>query len=235
MRADAVDVLPHAGICDPLPFLPLTVHKVLADDSVLFAGVVPGMSSFEDVAPADREEYVKLVARQLDAKQLGLVQKAKAGGKVIAVGKPGGKRQRAVWHGRRVSAAAARPPKPRSLTSPTALTYWECRPGHKIRCSKRDASCWFDQLALPEPLWRWMGRPHVTLHELQIVAGMTSSQVQDAILPGEVGDSSCYFSVSLTWPMGVAWSSFVAQEFLFHTCNAAGLSGEMTLACEMPT
>lgn len=80
-----------------------------------------------------------------------------------------------------------------------------------------------------------MGRPHVTLHELQIVAGMTSSQVQDAILPGEVGDSSCYFSVSLTWPMCVAWSSFVAQEVLFHTCNAAGLSGEMTLACEMPT
>ena len=201
----------------------------------MFGNAPAGMSIFEGVLPTDKVEYIKLVAKQLRAKQLGLTLKAKGGGAVIAVGKPGGKRQRAVWHGRRVSSAAARPPKPPHLASPTAATYLECKPGGQLRCSKRDAKCWFDQLKLPGGLQRWMGRPAVSVLELCSIGEMTLPEVQSCILPGEPQTASAYNPVSLTWPMGLAWSSYIAQEFLLDVCQAAGLDEPRVLSCEAPT
>ena len=232
--ADKVDVLQRAGICDPVGCLPPDVQRVVRDDKAMFATDISGLSEFEDVSPADRVEYVKLMVKQLRAKQLGLTARPLGGGKVVAVGKPGGTRQRAVWNGRRVSAAASRPPRPRHLASPTALAYLECQPGRQIRCSKRDASCWFDQLQLPPELQRWMGRPKVSLEEL-CSAGMTCEEVQGYLLPGEPTDASAFHPVSLTWPMGFAWSSYVAQEFLLDICKVATLDEARVLSCEAPT
>ena len=214
LQAEAVDVLEVAGRCDPLTCLDEHLRDVICSDKLMFSKAPSGMSSFEGISAEERHEYIKLVARQLCSKQLALADHAKGGGTVIAVSKPGGKRQRAVWHGKRVSAAAMRHPKPRHLASPTALSFMECLPGQKIRCSKRDASCWFDQLQLPASLQRWMGRPSVTARELCEEGGMTLEQVQSFVLPGDRADCESFFPVSLTWPMGFAWSSFVAQEFL---------------------
>lgn len=157
--AASVDVLAAAGACDPTTCLPQHVQDVVCHEDIMFSNAEAGPHCFEDVSAEDRHEYIKLVVRQLRAKQLALATTAKVGGTVIAVGKPGGTRQRAVWHGRRVSSAAMRPPKPRHLASATALALLECAPGQRIRCSKRDASCWYDQLLLPSSLQRWMGRP----------------------------------------------------------------------------
>ncbi|CAE7948685.1 Lgi2 [Symbiodinium sp. KB8] len=211
LQAEAVDVLEVAGQCDPLTCLDEHVRNVICNDNLMFSEAPSGMSSFEGIPAEERNEYVKLVARQLCSKQLALAAHAKGGGAIIAVSKPGGKRQRAVWHGKRVSAAAMRPPNPRHLASPTVLSLMECPAGQKIRCSKRDASCWFDQLQLPAAMQRWMGRPSVTARELCTVGGL------------------------LTWPMGFAWSSFVAQEFLLDTCSAAGLTERQILSSDVQT
>ena len=232
--ADKVDVLQHAGVCDPVECLPPSVQTIIQDDKAMFANASSGLSEFENVNPADRAEYIKLVVRQLRAKQLGLAVHALGGGKVVAVGKPGGKRQRAVWNGRRVSLAASRPPKPRHLASPTALAHLECKPGKQIRCSKRDATCWFDQLRIPSELQRWMGRPSVSCDELYL-AGMTWEEIQDCRLPGEPEGVSSFYPVSLTWPMGFAWSSYIAQEFLLDICKAADLDESRILSCDAPT
>ena len=235
LQAEAVDVLEVAGKCDPLTCLDEHVRNVICNDNLMFSEAPSGMSSFEGIPAEERREYVKLVARQLCSKQLALAAHAKGGGTIIAVSKPGGKRQRAVWHGKRVSAAATRPPKPRHLASPTVLSLMECPAGQKIRCSKRDASCWFDQLQLPAAMQRWMGRPSITARELCTVGGLTPEQIQGFVLPGDPADCETFFPVSLTWPMGFAWSSFVAQEFLLDTCSAAGLTESQILSSDVQT
>ncbi|CAE7271224.1 UVR8 [Symbiodinium sp. CCMP2592] len=235
--ADKVDVLPLAGQCDPVSCLPMDVQEIVCSDDKLFLGSshnLDNLAVYDNVLQNDRAEYVKLVVRQLRSQQLGLVATAKGGGTVFAVGKPGGKRQRAVWHGRRVSAAAQAPPKPRHLASPSALAFLECRPQHRVRCSKRDASCWFDQLRLPCKLQRWMGRPPVTLDELRDVGGMNFEEVSGHLLPGEQCNQFLV-PVSLTWPMGFAWSSYVAQEFLLDICRASDLDECKVLSCESST
>lgn len=110
LLAEQVDVLPHAGRCDPVSCLPRDAQQTVCSEQRMFADAPRGLAVFEDVAASDREEYVKLVVRQLRSNQFGLTSKPCGGGAVIAVGKPGGKRQRAVWRGRRVSSAAVRPP-----------------------------------------------------------------------------------------------------------------------------
>ena len=234
LQADRVDVLPQAGACDPLPCLPPQARALVEDELRMFAEAPGGLAVYEDVVSEDRQEYVKLVVRQLRAKQLGLASHAKAGGSVIAVGKPGG-RQRAVWNGSRVSAAACRPPKPRHLASPTALCFLECGPKQQFRCSKRDASCWFDQLALPQALQLWMGRPRVTTNELEDIGGMTRAEIVEHMLPGQELETESLAPVSLTWPMGFSWSSYVAQEFLLSICRSAGLAEHSILSCEATT
>ena len=125
----------------------------------------------------EKHEYVRLVARQLRAQQLGLVNTVKAGGGVFAVGKP--ENQVAVASEPFGTAdeclllRSRQPPKPRRLASPTALALLECPQHGHIRCSKRDGSCWFDQLSLLPELQRWMGRPPVTLEELRVIEGLS--------------------------------------------------------------
>ena len=235
LQAEAVDVLSQAGACDPIVCLSDEVRAVLENENLMFAEAPSGLDVYEGVPLEEKEQYVKLVARQLRAGQLALSSHAKGGGGVFAVGKPGGKRQRAVWNGNRVSASAAKPPKPRHLASPTALTFLECKEGQTIRCSKRDASCWFDQLALPKELQLWMGRPPVSRDELCFVGGMSGEEIQEHLLTGSCIEADPLVPVSLTWPMGFAWSSYVAQEFLLDICKSAGLTEQKVLSCDAST
>ena len=177
IKAEAIDCLVQAGMCDPLPHLPVSVQGTLMDPSALFENAPNGLDGFAGVAETERLEYVKLVAKQLRCGKLGLSERVKGGGSVLAVSKPGTGKQREVWHGRQVSQAALRPPVPRHLASPSALLHLEASLERPLRVSKRDARCWFDQLSLVPALREWMGRPAVTLDELSSVAGMNSEEV----------------------------------------------------------
>ena len=232
--ADRVDVLHAAGLCDPTSCLPDDIQEIIHSEATMFPSAPDGLAAYDQVLADERPEYIRLVVRQLRAHQLGLVNAVKAGGGVFAVGKPGGRRQRAVWHGRRVSAAARPPPRPRHLASPTALALLECPPDGHIRCSKRDASCWFDQLSLPVGLQRWMGRPPVSIDELRDIGGLSLDELKQFLLQGESLGTKL-FPVSLTWPMGFSWSSYVAQEFLLDICKSSGLDECQVLSCDTAT
>lgn len=234
LRADSVDVLPLAGLLNPLPGLSSELQDVLTDPGLLFPDPPSGPNRFSNFSSGCRSEYVKLVLRQLCCGQLGLASSIAAGGTVISVGKPEGTRQRVVWHGRPVSSCALRPPKPRHLASPSALCYLEASDTRRLRVSKRDASCWFDQLALPSTLRAWMGRPPVTIDELVNIAGMSPQEIAIYLEPSETMGFDSYFPVSHVFPMGFAWSSYVAQAYLLDTCQAAGMDSTQVVSCDAP-
>ena len=112
------------------------------------------------------------------------MHRPRGGGTVFAVGKAGGCRQREVWHGHKVSQAASEPLRPRDLCSPTALTVLECPAGGTLRVSKRDATAWFDQLALPQHLRPFMGRSRVTTAELHAICDMSFAELRGCLEPG---------------------------------------------------
>ena len=238
LSADRVDVLEHSGLCSALECLPEEVQKVVQDPNQLFAEAPADLNCFESFSTGEQAEYVKLVCRQLRSGKIGLASSVRGGGTVLCVGKPGTQRQREVWHGQRVSQAAIPPPKPRHLASPTALLYLGASPENPQRVSKRDARCWFDQLVLPGALRTWMGRPPVTVTDLTTTGGVSKKDIQSHLISsfdGEISSDSALFPVSLVWPMGFCWSSFVAQEKLLNLCQAAGLSEEQVLSCDAAT
>ena len=197
----------------------------------------PGLSSIGQFSSGSRDEFVALIVRQLRCGQVTLTGSPRAGGTVLAVGKPGGNRQRAVWHGRRVSQAAILPPKPPLLVSPSALLHLRASVDEPIRVSKRDAACWFDQLALPSSLRKWMARPSVGLGEL-MRAGLTRQELKHMLEPGETLEligQQLLWPVSCCWPMGFSWSSYVARSFTLEVCAQAGLQREQALTCDQPT
>ena len=234
LKADAVDGIPVSGACDPLDALPSEVRSVVLNERLLFSNANAGLGRFEGIARSEQIEYVKLVAKQLRSGKVGLADSVLGGGPVLAVSKPGTGKLREVWHGRRVSQAAAAPPPPRHLASPTALLHLEASADHPVRVSKRDARCWFDQLSLPPQLRKWMGRPSVTLQELRDIADMSAQEVQSYLEEGSQL-SNTVFPVSKVWPMGFSWSSYVAQETLLACCSDAGLGADKVLACDAPT
>ena len=231
---DAVDVLDSCGMLDPLPYLPAASRVLLSDASAVFPAPPPGLAQFDCIPDADRPEYVKLVAKQLRSGTLGLRTSVSGGGTVLVVTKPGTGKLREIWHGKRVSQAAAQPFPPRHLASPTALLHMEASADKPLRVSKRDAKCWFDQLALPEELREWMGRPPVSLEELEQYGGMSKSEVA-LHAQSAVDDAERLFPVSHVWPMGFSWSSHIAQEVLLSCCREAGLGEDCVLACDAPT
>ena len=235
LEADKVDCPEEAAAVDPLLRLPPELQSLLCDPDQLFPAPPPGLDCFGEFNAGARDEYVKLVAKQLRCGKVGLSSSPRAGGTVLAVGKPGGNRQREVWHGRRVSQAAVAPECPRHLASPSALIHIECHQNAPCRVSKRDAKCWFDQLRLPESLRRWMARPPVTTEELAKIGGLTESEQAAVLESGESWRDGPYYPVSRVWPMGFSWSSFVAQEELLGICNQAGLSEDCILSCDKIT
>ena len=238
LSADRVDVLEHSGLCSALECLPEEVQKVVQDPNQLFAEAPADLNCFESFSTGEQAEYVKLVCMKLRSGKIGLASSVRGGGTVLCVGKPGTQRQREVWHGQRVSQAAIPPPKPRHLASPTALLYLGASPENPQRVSKRDARCWFDQLVLPGALRTWMGRPPVTVTDLTTTGGVSKKDIQSHLISsfdGEISSDSALFPVSLVWPMGFCWSSFVAQEKLLNLCQAAGLSEEQVLSCDAAT
>ena len=166
LLADLVDYPAVAGTCDPLLVIPPDIGKLLSDINFMFPAPPEGLNRFSGFYAGDRDEYVKLTANLLKIGKLTLRHEVKGGGTVFPVEKPGGTRQREVWHGTRVSQACAPPFPPRLLASPSAFAGIELADGHCLHASKRDGRCFFDQLVLPPTLSEFMGRPAVTADEL---------------------------------------------------------------------
>ena len=219
----------------PLPHLPPEVQVSLAEaSSIVQAAAGDDLAAFEGFSRGARLEYAQLVVKQLRCGKLGLSTTCKGGGTTFAVSKPGGERLREVWHGKRVSEAAQSPPKPRHLASPTALSFLECTHEQPLRLSKRDASCWFDQLKLPVGLRQYMAKPPLSSDELAC-AGMPVEEQKQHIEPGQTWERGQLFPLHHVWPMGFSWSSFIAQEEMLNICQEAGLPEDVLMACDSTT
>ena len=125
---------------------------------------------------------------------------------------------------------------PTAPRNPTALLDLEAIAGERIRVSKRDAKCYFDQLALPATVRSWFGRPPVTVAALADYTDLTQDELR-RYLPAGVGPSRDFtlWPTCTTWPMGFAWSSFIAQSKLLKCCESAGLGTSRMLADDLPT
>ena len=174
--ASKVDNLVKAGSCDPLPLLPEHIVDQICSDDALFPDVPKGLHKFSEFRAGERLEYVRLVVAQLRCGKTVLADHVRGGGTVFAVAKGDGSRQREVWHGARVSAAAICPPRPRHLASPSAFKAFDLDHGRSLRVTKRDGRCFFDQLLLPSSLCPYMGRPSVRIAEL-IAEGMSHEEI----------------------------------------------------------
>ena len=221
---------------DPQRYLHEDVRAVVEDPSLLFEGAPDGLNSFADFSAGERVEYVQHVVNHLRCGKVRLDIDVKGGGTVFVVGKSSG-RLREVWHGKRVSSAARRPPRPPDLASPSALIYIEVAPGQLLRVSKRDAECCFDQLRLPVKLRKWMARPPVTIRELIESGGISWEEIQHFLEPDCVITSldTSIFPVGQTWGMGFAWSSFISQNTLMAICKEANLDERKVVSMDSET
>ena len=235
LSADAFDLLESSGGVDPMPSLDPVVAQPLLDESLLFPDPPQGLNKFANVRSEHRAEYVLLVARQLRAGKVRLARSVNAGATIFPVAKKDSIKQREVWSGDRVSLAAARPPKPPDLASPSALLGLECTPEDTFLISKRDARCWFDQLKLPEHLALWFGRPPVSVADLISAGGFSLSALQELYVGrGKLSPTGSVFPVSSVFPMGFSWSSWIAQSKMLDICVKAGLGRDRVLSDSRP-
>lgn len=228
--ADLVANIDRAGGCDPMPLLSPEIRAVVASPAILFEDAPEGLSRFPGFYAGERDEYVRLVVAQVRCGKLGLADSVAGGGTVFTVAKGDGA-QREVWHGKRVSGAARRPPRPEHLASPTAFRSLELVEGRRLRVSKRDGRCFFDQLSLPPGLRRYMGRPAVKRWEL-LAAGLSEEQLCLALEDGVDPSARSLWPVSRVWGMGFSWSSYIAQNTLLQVCASAGLGNDKVLSTD---
>ena len=144
--------------------MPCASQQTLRDPDSLFPNLNPGLAKVGRVARRDEREYARLVVRQLRSGKVGMRQQVKAGASVFTRGKASG-RLREVWNGSKLSGASLRPPAPPHLPTPIAFLDLEACANNPIRVSKRDARCFFDQLALPRELHAYFGRPPVRVSD----------------------------------------------------------------------
>ena len=80
-------------------------------------------------------------------------------------------------------------------------------------------------MRLPEALRAFTGQPYVLLSELtDSASGLTRDEVAEHVLDGTLPLGDCELTpVSLAWPMGFGWSSFVAQSYMVDCCLEAGV------------
>ena len=216
VRLDAtrVDNLEVAARVDVDSCLDPEMNKLLSSPVALFPGLVE-----RELLPTrgdtdSRKEYARLVAAQLRSGKLLLTCSPAAGGSSFTIGKKDSHKLREVWSGSDLSKKAVRPPPPRHLASPTALSFMCCTAHEPLRVSKRDARCWFDQLRLPPALQRWMCKPSLSPDGLRHLGGMTFAEQETCMMPSEKWRRGRLWPAHAVWPMGFALSSSVAQEKL---------------------
>ena len=232
--ASHCDLLARSGLVDPMPDIDDDSRAILRDPGKLFTSAAAGLGTIPRIRRGDLHEYCKLVVLQLRSRKVQLSTIAYSGAGVFTVGKKSG-RCREVWNGRDLSIASARPPVPPLLASPTALAHIETTPSTRLFVSKRDMRAYFDQLALLEQLRPYFGRPPVRLRDI-LAYGETCEEELFGLDPAlAICDrSTLLYPLCTTWPMGYAWSSFIAQSVLLKRCEEAGLDRSIAIADTAP-
>ena len=108
---------------------------------------------------------------------------------MFAIAKKDSTVQREVWTGSLLSVAATRPHCPPHLASPSSFLYLEGSAALPIRVWKRDARCFFDQLATPHAIHEYLGRPPLRLRDL-LTCHLASGGREAAVTYSEL-DSFC--------------------------------------------
>ena len=235
LRADACDLLEKSAGVDPLVHIDQDHAKILRDGSLLFPGLAPGAVATGRMNDSDKGEYARLVVRQLRANKVTLSDSCHASETVFPVGKSNGQ-LREVWSGHTLSQHAIVPPKPPHIANPATLVFLESSKEAPIYLYKRDARCFFDQLAIPAEIQQWFGRPRLYVREM-IKYGDTSL---DELRRYWCGTATLTLDtiahpLCLSWPMGFAWSSFLAQSTLLALCLRGGLKLSQILSSDRVT
>ena len=235
LRADACDLLEVSAGVDPLVHVDPDHAKILRDGSLLFPGLAPGTVSTGRMNESDKKEYAKLVVRQLRANKVTLSDACHASETVFPVGKSNGQ-LREVWCGHTLSQHAIAPPKPPHIANPATLVFLESSIETPIYLYKRDARCFFDQLAIPAEIQRWFGRPRLNVSEMIKYGDISLDELRSYWC----GSSSLSLDtiahpLCLSWPMGFAWSSFLAQSTLLSLCLRGGLKLSQILSSDRVT
>ena len=230
MQAEAVDVPLKAG----------TIQDDLVQAMSSAGGIMECLPDLNDIsAPcgAQTDEYAKLVLRLLACGKLRLRREVKGLGEVFCVNKSTAGRQREIWNGAKVSAAARRPPPPAKLANPSCFVDLEFGAGEDIYMSKRDVQTCFDVLQAPEALQQYFGRPPVTLDQLSRAGAASVDELRRYVV--DVGDRPLsphdkVYPASTVWPMGFSWSSCVAQASTVACCREAGVPDCAFMTMEDP-
>lgn len=174
------------------------------------------------------------MVRQLRSRKVALLPEVKCSASIFTVGKSSGG-LREVWNGHDLSTIAAVPPKPPHLAGVTALVDLEATLESPIVAYKRDARCFFDQLALPEHLRTHFGRPWLLCSDVFRYTDMGKRELSSHLWPGAAADDELVLHpCCATWPMGFSWSSFLAQSTLLAALARAGFTEDRMLADDLP-
>ena len=238
VRGDAVDLPKQAATCDPSTLVDPALWRSVCQADAIFpstAAVAEDMKVAISCAP-ERQEYVKLTCRELRCQKLRLRLQVDGLARVFAAPKSTEGRQRKIWDGSWLSEQAMRPPKPQRLANPSSFLDILVSPGEELYMSKRDASTYFDILAVPSQLCTWFGQEPVTLSELVDIGAFNSEEVtaliDDLSKCGELTDDTLLFPVHAVWPMGFSWSSCIAQSTTIGVLMDAGISVDNILSLE---
>lgn len=233
----AVDLPLQAATCDPLLHVDQGLNDAVREVSNIFPFPEKCLLGDSCATPSRSTEYLTLVSRELACGKLRLRLSVKGAAPVFAVGKSTAGRQRKVWNGAALSAAAAKPPEPPRLANPSSFLDLEIEPGSPIWFSKRDAETFF-VLRVPDQLRPWFGQAAVKVSDLMEVGGCSLSYLQELVDDSgtqqlTVGDT--VFPVNIVWPMGFSWSSVVAQSTTLARVTASGVALENVLSmCHPP-
>lgn len=213
LDADLVDSLPECGLVDPGAYLGSTYEMLATDPDQLFPQGVAGVPRRATFRSGSALEFARLTVAQLRTGKVVLRRDVKCASETFFVHKSDGIRLREVWHGRLLTQAAPRPPKPPLLASPASLSGLQCSDDRKVHVSIRDGQCFFDQLLLPEKLVEYFGRPGLKASELE-AGGATFAEIASWLGDGlPVESTSFLVPCCRTWPMGFGLSSWVSQSF----------------------
>ena len=140
-----------------------------------------------------------------------------------------------MWNGHDLSTLARLPPKPPHLAGVTSLADLEASADVPIVAFKQDARCFFDQLALPQHLLPYFGRPWLRCSDIFRHTDMGMQELSTYLWSGaSAPDGLVLHPCCSTWPMGFSWSSFLAQSTLLAALGSAGFPEHRMLADDLP-
>ena len=92
-----------------------------------------------------------------------------------------------------------------------------------------------DRLAMFLSLSEYFGRPGLTLGDLIDTGHISMEELRLHCRQNVPLRSTTFvYPVSSVWPMGYAWSSFIAQNCMLAVCPAAMLTDEKCLSVDLP-